>query len=96
MSVDAQLDTAALDSTVATLRENAPAWAALPLAEKIAMLDRLRPRILDESEDMVAAIQRAKGIDPSTTQTYAPAFCVMASRSAASACLPEAAITVSW
>jgi hypothetical protein len=67
MSVDAQLDTAALDSTVATLRESAPAWAALPLAQKIEMLDRLRPRILDESEDMVAAIQRAKGIDPSTT-----------------------------
>ncbi|HET7902372.1 MAG TPA: aldehyde dehydrogenase family protein [Candidatus Nanopelagicales bacterium] len=66
MSVDSDLDTASLDATVETLRAAAPAWAALPLAEKIAMLDRLRPRILAESDDMVAAIQRAKGIDPST------------------------------
>ena len=66
MSVDSDLDTTALDATVATLRENAPRWERLPLAEKIAMLDRLRPRILAESEEMVAAIQRAKGIDPST------------------------------
>lgn len=67
MSVDSDLDTAALDSIVETLGESQPAWAALPLSEKIGMLDRLRPRILAESDEMIAAIQRAKGIDPSST-----------------------------
>src|SRR4051794_14924026 len=36
------------------------------------------------------------GIDPSTTSTYFPSFSVIASFNAASASVPEAAITVSW
>ena len=36
------------------------------------------------------------GIEPSTTRTYLPLFCAMASLSASSASCPDAAITVSW
>ena len=66
MSVDTSLDTAPLDAVVEELRANAGAWVALPLAEKIALLEGLRPRIMAESEAMVAETQRQKGIDPSS------------------------------
>src|SRR5271157_3889043 len=36
------------------------------------------------------------GIEPSTTQTYLPEYVSTACASAASACLPEPAINVSW
>jgi hypothetical protein len=37
-----------------------------------------------------------RGIDPSTTRMYSPAFSRIEVRSAASAALPAAAINVSW
>jgi hypothetical protein len=67
MTVQSSPDTAALDETVADLRSNAEAWVALPLGEKIALLEGMRPRILAESEAMVAETQRQKGIDPSSS-----------------------------
>jgi acyl-CoA reductase-like NAD-dependent aldehyde dehydrogenase len=62
MTVDSTLDTVALDVAVADLRAGQPSWAALPLAEKIALLDGLRPKILAEAESMVAEAARHKGL----------------------------------
>ena len=67
MTVETVTDHAALDATVADLNAHAADWVALPLDEKVAMLERLRPRVMAEAEPMVAETQRAKGIDPSTT-----------------------------
>ena len=66
MTVDTGLDTGALDAVVGELRANAGAWVELPLAEKVALLERLRPRIMAESEALVAETQRQKGIDPAS------------------------------
>ncbi|MDL2078192.1 aldehyde dehydrogenase family protein [Streptomyces sp. GXMU-J15] len=56
-------DTEVLDRAVAALREGAETWADTPLAERIALLERLLPRIAEGSEAMVAACARAKGYD---------------------------------
>ncbi|MEU8620522.1 aldehyde dehydrogenase family protein [Streptomyces sp. NPDC048623] len=56
-------DTEVLDHAVAALREGAETWAGTPLAERIALLERLLPRIAEGSEAMVAACARAKGYD---------------------------------
>ena len=66
MTESATFDAALLDDAVADLRANADAWVAVPLVEKIALLDALRPRILAEAEAMVAETQRHKGIEPGT------------------------------
>jgi len=62
MSVDQTLDVVALDAAVADLRSGQPSWAALPLSEKITLLDGLRPKILAEAESMVAEAARHKGL----------------------------------
>ena len=67
MTVDTTTDHAALDAPVADLRAHAGEWVALPFAEKVALLDRVRPRIMAEADAMVAETQRAKGIDPATS-----------------------------
>ncbi len=64
MTVDATLDRATLDADVAVLRENACAWVDLPLVEKVAMLERVGPRVLEVADEMVAETRHAKGIDP--------------------------------
>ncbi|MER7775967.1 aldehyde dehydrogenase family protein [Streptomyces sp. NPDC096191] len=61
------LDIEALDRAVAELREGAGTWAAAPLAERVALLERLLPRITDGAQDMVAACARAKGYAPDST-----------------------------
>lgn len=61
------LDIEALDRAVAELREGAGIWAAAPLAERVALLERLLPRITDGAQDMVAACARAKGYAPDST-----------------------------
>jgi hypothetical protein len=66
MTADTAVDHAALDRAVADLRAGSSEWAGLALAEKIGLLDRLKPRVMAEAEGMVAATQRAKGIDPSS------------------------------
>ncbi|WP_028805525.1 aldehyde dehydrogenase family protein [Streptomyces sp. 142MFCol3.1] len=58
------LETAALDRAVADLRRNAESWCATPLAERIALLERLMPRIRAAAADMAAAAARAKGYAP--------------------------------
>ncbi|WP_369249184.1 aldehyde dehydrogenase family protein [Streptomyces sp. R41] len=58
------LDKTALDRALRQLRENAPSWAAAPLAERIGLLERLMPRIHDGATDLVAAAAHAKGYGP--------------------------------
>ncbi|MGW6559302.1 aldehyde dehydrogenase family protein [Streptomyces hydrogenans] len=58
------LDIEALDRAVAELREGAGTWTATPLAERVGLLERLLPRIVDEAEEMVAVCARAKGYGP--------------------------------
>ncbi|MGW8884243.1 aldehyde dehydrogenase family protein [Streptomyces sp. NPDC055749] len=58
------LDIEALDHAVDELRAGAPTWTATPLTERIALLERLLPRIAEGAEDMVAACARAKGYGP--------------------------------
>jgi acyl-CoA reductase-like NAD-dependent aldehyde dehydrogenase len=67
MTVETTTDHATLDAIVADLNSHAGEWVALPLAEKVAMLERLRPRIMAEADAMVRETQRAKGIDASTS-----------------------------
>jgi acyl-CoA reductase-like NAD-dependent aldehyde dehydrogenase len=63
-TADTSADTAALDRAIAELRDNAAAWTATPLAERIALLERLMPRISDNAAALAAAGARAKGYDP--------------------------------
>ena len=67
MTVETTTDHATLDAIVADLNKHAGEWVALPFPEKVAMLERLRPRILAEADALVRETQRAKGIDPSTS-----------------------------
>ncbi|MFH8769898.1 aldehyde dehydrogenase family protein [Streptomyces sp. NPDC017958] len=58
------LDTSALDRAVAALRRGAESWSATPLPERIALLERLLPRVVAGSAGMVAAGASAKGYAP--------------------------------
>ncbi|WP_405009132.1 aldehyde dehydrogenase family protein [Kitasatospora sp. NBC_01539] len=58
------VDTALLDRAVAELRAGAPSWSATPLAERIALLERMMPRIADGAAEMAAAGAHAKGYGP--------------------------------
>ena len=69
MTAGTALDTAALDKALHDLYFGAPGWAALPLAEKVAMLEALPRKALDLAPQMVAAAAAAKGIAPSSTWT---------------------------
>ncbi|WP_042424258.1 aldehyde dehydrogenase family protein [Streptacidiphilus anmyonensis] len=60
----AALDTSLLDHSVAELRDGAASWAATSIAERIALLERMLPRILDGTADMAAAGADAKGYAP--------------------------------
>ncbi|MET8100380.1 aldehyde dehydrogenase family protein [Streptomyces sp. NPDC005236] len=55
------LDTPALDTAVSELRLRAASWTATSLNERIALLERLMPRILDSAEELAAAGAQAKG-----------------------------------
>ncbi|SDL06908.1 aldehyde dehydrogenase family protein [Streptomyces indicus] len=55
------LDTAPLDRAVAALQSRAAAWTATPLAERIALLERMLPRIAAGAPAMVEAAATAKG-----------------------------------
>jgi len=50
-----------LDQAVQDLGQGAARWSATPLAERIALLDRLMPRVLAQAGPMVAAASAAKG-----------------------------------
>ncbi|MFI1167978.1 aldehyde dehydrogenase family protein [Streptomyces sp. NPDC020801] len=58
------LDTSALDRAVAALRRGAGSWSATPLCQRIALLERLLPRVVAVSADMAAAGASARGYAP--------------------------------
>lgn len=58
------LDTSFLDRTVADVRANAASWSATPLTERIALLERLMPRVVSRAAEMAGAGARAKGYGP--------------------------------
>ena len=60
------LDTTALDKALDDLHAGAPAWVALPLKDKVALLEALPQKILDLGPQMVAAAGKAKGIAPTS------------------------------
>ncbi|MCX5610522.1 MULTISPECIES: aldehyde dehydrogenase family protein [unclassified Streptomyces] len=55
------LDTSFLDLTVGHVRGSAKSWSATPLTERIALLERLLPRVVSRASEMAAAGARAKG-----------------------------------
>jgi hypothetical protein len=58
------LDTAMLDHAVAELRDGADSWAATPIAERIALLERMLAHIADGAAEMATAGACAKGYGP--------------------------------
>ncbi|MFF6886123.1 aldehyde dehydrogenase family protein [Streptomyces sp. NPDC012421] len=58
------LDTDALDRAVADLRTGRDTWAATPLDARVALLERLLPRITARAAAMAEAGARAKGYGP--------------------------------
>ncbi|MEV0577991.1 aldehyde dehydrogenase family protein [Streptomyces sp. NPDC050392] len=63
MSVIPVPDTAPLDLAVTSLRDGMDAWAGTGTAERIALLERLLPRIADGAPAMVGDAARAKGYE---------------------------------
>ncbi|WP_030723729.1 aldehyde dehydrogenase family protein [Streptomyces sp. NRRL F-2580] len=55
------LDTSLLDRTVTAVRDSAASWSATPLTERIALLERLLPRVVSRASELAAAGARAKG-----------------------------------
>ena len=55
------VDTVSLDRAVAELATGAVSWSSTPLAERIALLERMLPRIADGAPAMVADAAHAKG-----------------------------------
>ncbi len=64
MTTTPLVDTGALDRAVADLRTGQDSWAATPLAERVALLERMLPRITARAAEMAAAGARAKGYAP--------------------------------
>ncbi|MFE9134536.1 aldehyde dehydrogenase family protein [Streptomyces sp. NPDC007355] len=58
------LDTALLDRTVADVRAGAASWSVTPLPERIALLERLQPRLVARAAETADAGSRAKGYGP--------------------------------
>ncbi|AFM18062.1 NAD-dependent aldehyde dehydrogenase [Mycolicibacterium chubuense NBB4] len=62
MTTEASFDTTALDRALDDLRADASTWVALPLKDKVALLEELPQKILDLAPQMVAVANKAKGI----------------------------------
>jgi acyl-CoA reductase-like NAD-dependent aldehyde dehydrogenase len=58
----AAIDSTSIDEVVSALREHAASWTAVPLGERIALLERMLPAIAAGAEDMAAAGSHAKGL----------------------------------
>ena len=56
------IDGTSLDRTVSDLREHAASWNAVPLAERIALLERMLPRVAAGAAEMASAGAHAKGL----------------------------------
>jgi acyl-CoA reductase-like NAD-dependent aldehyde dehydrogenase len=61
----ASIDSTSLDDSVRDLREHAASWCAVPLSERIALLERMLPKVTAGAADMAAAGSRAKGLSGS-------------------------------
>ena len=66
MTAGTALDIPALDQALDDLHAGAADWVALPLDEKVALLEALPRKILDVAPQMVAAAGEAKGIAPTS------------------------------
>lgn len=55
-------DAATVDAAVAAAREAFPGWAAVPVAERAAMLERLAELLVESGEDIAAAVTREMGM----------------------------------
>lgn len=64
MTTTASLDTTVLDKALDGLHAAAPSWVALPLQDKIALLEDLPRKISNVGPQLVAAAREAKGIAP--------------------------------
>jgi acyl-CoA reductase-like NAD-dependent aldehyde dehydrogenase len=62
MTTEVSLDTTALDKALDELHASAPSWVALPLVNRVTLLEALPRKILDFGPQMVAAADGAKGI----------------------------------
>jgi acyl-CoA reductase-like NAD-dependent aldehyde dehydrogenase len=60
------LDMSALDKALDDLHAGSPGWVALPLKEKVALLEALPRKVFDLGAQMVAAACEAKGIAPTS------------------------------
>jgi acyl-CoA reductase-like NAD-dependent aldehyde dehydrogenase len=58
----ASIDSTSLDDTVRDLREHAVSWTAVPLAERVGLLERMLPRVVARAQEMAAAGSQAKGL----------------------------------
>jgi acyl-CoA reductase-like NAD-dependent aldehyde dehydrogenase len=56
------VDGTSLDRAVSDLREHTASWTAVPLAERIALLERMLPKVAAGAAGMAAAGARAKGL----------------------------------
>lgn len=56
------IDCTALDRIVGDLREHAASWTAVPLTERIALLERMLPKVAAGAAEMAAAGSYAKGL----------------------------------
>lgn len=66
MTAGTTLDIPALDQALDDLHSGAPDWVALPLNEKVALLEALPRKVFDLAPQMVAAAGEAKGIAPTS------------------------------
>lgn len=58
------IDRAALDRVVGDLREHAGSWAAVPLAERIPLLERMLPEVATGAAEMARPARAPKGWRP--------------------------------
>ncbi|MEU1201179.1 aldehyde dehydrogenase family protein [Streptomyces sp. NPDC005813] len=66
MNAAPALDRTTLDHAVADLRDHAATWSATALPERIALLERMLPRIAAGAAEAVAEAARAKGYGPTS------------------------------
>jgi acyl-CoA reductase-like NAD-dependent aldehyde dehydrogenase len=69
MTAGTTQDTPALDNALNELHTAASGWVALPLPEKVAMLEALPRKVFDLAPRMVIAAADAKGIAPTSSWT---------------------------
>jgi acyl-CoA reductase-like NAD-dependent aldehyde dehydrogenase len=66
MNTPQAFDTTPIDQALGELHHAAAGWAAVSLPERIALLERMMPRVTRRAKDMVAAAAVAKGYEPTS------------------------------